>query len=318
MDKKVILIPEYVDASGREYLRERGYELLFTPDSTKETMLREISKCDGLLTRICPCGKDVLERAERLRVIAKHGIGVDNIDVDYCTQNKIQITFTPLANSEAVAEHALYMILACSKNGYAIFKHFREGHDFEMRNKIFGIELSGRTAGILGLGRIGKALARKCMGIGMQVIGYDPYVTQDQLEQGIRLCADRSEVFREADFISLHLPCNAETRGSIGAEDFAMMKKSAFFINVSRGGVVREPEMIAALLEGKLAGAGIDVFEQEPPSPDNPLFTMDNVITTPHQGGATNDAMRRMSLHAAMGIDEVLSGKPVSWPLNKI
>jgi D-3-phosphoglycerate dehydrogenase len=149
----------------------------------------------------------------------------------------------------------------------------------------------------------------------MNVIGYDPYVTQEQVAPYIQITG-REEVIRRADFLSMNMPLNDETRGAFGAREFSMMKKDAIIINAARGGLVQEDALIEALKSGTILGAGIDVFAQEPPAADNPLFTLENVIVTPHQAGSSEATLSRMSLHAAMGIDQVLNGKPVSWPLN--
>ncbi len=312
-----IVIPEPIDQKGKTYLLEKGYELDDRRLTTAEQLRESIRDSDALLIRILPCGRDVLETAARLKVVSKHGVGVDNIDVDFCTQHNIQITFAPEAVTDAVAEHALYLIFACAKNATATVRRFVDNGDFEIRNTLAGVELTGKTVGLLGLGRIGRALAQRCLGIGMEVVAYDPFVSSNSLPPHIRLL-DRDEVLRQADFVSMHLPCNDQTRGGFASREFAMMKQSAFFINVSRGGVVRESDMIDALRNGIIRGAGIDVFEQEPVSPDNPLLHMDNVIATPHQAGSTVETREKVSLHAAMGIDEVLSGKKLSWPLNRL
>lgn len=313
-----ILIPEQVSRVGIDYLTERGYSVNPGIGYSEEDIKKEIVNCDGVLTRICPLNKEVLKFAKKLKVISKHGIGVDNIDIDYCTENGIQVTYTPEVSYENIAEHALYLILACAKNGYAMSKHFRERGDFEARNKFLGVELVGKTIGIIGLGRIGGCLAKKCIGIGMKVIGYDPYISKEQLGADIRIYRDCNEVFRNADFISLHLPCNRETKGSLGIKEFELMKGSAFFINVSRGGIVIEKDLIHALKSNIIRGAGVDVFENEPVPISNELLYMENVIATPHSAGSTQESIDEVSLHAAMGIDEVLSGKPVTWPVNKL
>ncbi len=315
---KTVLVPEFIAETGKNYLLERGYTLKPGTGNTKESMMRDLKGCDGVIVRISPCSADVLAAADSLKVIGKHGIGVDNIDVPYCTAHGIQVTFTPLANAESVAEQAVFLMFACAKNATLMFKRFTLEGDFDMRNKVQSIEILGKTMGILGTGRIGQALARRCVGLGMTVLGYDPYMTQEQVGPNIKLCKNRDEVFQQADFISLHLPCTPETANSIGSRDFGLMRKTAVFINASRGGVVIEADLIKALQEGVIAGAGIDVFEKEPPSLSNPLMTMDNVVTSPHYGGGSTESMGRMSLHAAMSVDEVLSGKPVSWPVNKL
>ena len=312
-----ILISEPIAESGKKYLVERGYEIYEGTGYTKESMIQDIRGCEGMIIRINPCDKDVLEAALNLKVIAKHGVGVDNIDMKYCDKHNIQVTFTPLANGQAVAEHALYLMFACSRNVNIINKYFREGRDFQVRNRYNSVELQGKTVGIFGLGRIGRALARMCNGIGMEVIGYDPYMLQNQLSSDIELIKEKDEVLKRSDYISIHLPCSDETRGLIGFREFELMKKSAFLVNTSRGGVVVEKDLIEALEKEMIRGAGIDVFEIEPVEASNPLFEMENVIVTPHLAGGS-EAIYKMSLHAAMGIDEFFSGKPLSWPVNKI
>lgn len=313
-----ILVPEIIAGVGRKYLIDRGYKIYDGTGRTKESMIRDISDCDGLIIRTNPCDKDVLGAALKLKVIAKHGVGVDNIDMRYCDSHNIQVTFTPLANGQSVAEHALYLMLACSRNANTIYKHFRENKDFETRERYYSVELCGKEVGIFGLGRIGRALAKMCNGIGMKVLGYDPYVMQRQLGANIKLFKDYHDVLRRADYISMHLPCNNETKGLITLREFDMMKKNAFFINTSRGGVVVEKDLIKALQNGVIKGAGIDVFEIEPIEVSNPLFSMENVIVTPHEAGGSEEAVKKTSLHAAMGIDEFFSGRPLSWPLNKL
>jgi D-3-phosphoglycerate dehydrogenase len=198
-----------------------------------------------------------------------------------------------------------------------VVRKFLKENDFEVRSKVIGVELYGKTVGIFGLGRIGRSLARKCMGIGMNVIGYDPYVTQEQIGKDIQMM-DRDSVLRNADFVSMNLPCTDETRGAFGDREFSLMKKTAYFINSARGSLVREDALVKALREKVITGAGIDVFEKEPPSPESPLLNLENIFVTPHYAGSTIETTTAVSLHAAMGIDEVLSGKKISWPYNKL
>jgi D-3-phosphoglycerate dehydrogenase len=310
-----ILVPEIIAQSGRDYLLQHGYKIEDSILFSKEQLKEAVRDCDGLLIRIMKCDRDVLQEAGKLKVIAKHGIGVDNIDVEYCTQANIQITFTPLAVCNAVAEHTLFLMMGCAKRVMITIRGFVDKGDFSVRNREFGIELAGKTVGILGLGRIGCSLAKKCSGLDMKVIGFDPYVNQDN--HYIEMM-DRDSVIKNADFLSLNLPCTDETQGSFGKREFSMMKKSAYFINASRGKIVQESELIIALQTHEIMGAGIDVFEDEPPIYINPLLHMDNVFVTPHYAGSTVETSSLVALHAAIGIDEVLSGKAISWPLNKL
>ena len=312
-----ILVPEVVAASGLAYLREKGHTVVNDRITTKDALIKAIADADGMLIRTLPCDREVLDAAKKIRVVAKHGIGYDNIDVAYCTQKGVQVVFTPQAICEAVSEHALFLMFACARNSRIVIESFAGGGDFEIRNRLSSYELMGKTVGIYGLGRIGRALAKICKGIGMTAIGFDPYVKQEQIGDAATLF-ERDEVLKAADFICMTLPCTDETRGGFGGREFKLMKKTAFFVNVSRGGVVNEPEMIEALRAGEILGAGLDVFVLEPPAADNPLLHMKNVYCSPHQAGVTVESMPKISLHAAIGIDEVLNGKAPSWPVNRL
>lgn len=312
-----VVISEFVTEPAKQFLKENGYEIVQGNAVTKEDMIDLVKDCDGLLIRIAPCDKDVLDAAKNLKVIGKHGVGFDNIDVEYATQKGIWVTATPTANANSVAEHALYLMFACAKNGYALDKYLRETGEFKFKNQFIGCELEGKTLGLIGLGKIGQKIANKVLhGIGMKVIGYDPYVKKEDLIDGIELVDSKDEVFKRSDFISLHLPSIPQTRGSIGMAEFKKMKSSACFINTSRGEVVVEKDLIEALKTGVIKGAGIDVFSKEPPGKENELLKLDNVVVTPHVGGGAKESLDRMGLHAAMGIHEALVGQVPTWPVN--
>jgi D-3-phosphoglycerate dehydrogenase len=226
------------------------------------------------------------------------------------------VTFAPLSNPGTVAEHTLGLIIALAKNMIRCDRELRNGN-FNIRNQLLGTDLEGKTLGIVGMGRIGSMVAQKSMlGFSMKVIGYDPFLTKDQLLSGIDFTNDWEYIFKNSDFLSLHLPSTEKTRKIVGKNEFEMMKSSAFLINASRGEIVDEKALIRALEQSKIAGAGLDVFDEEPPEKNNPLFEMQNVVLTPHNAALTAEATARMSLHAAIGIDEVLSGKKPGWPVN--
>ncbi len=311
-----VLIPQDITEVGKAYLREKGYEIKMGSGSTVEAIKNDIVDCDAILARTASFPAEVLEAGKSLKVIGRHGAGVDNIDVERAEQLGIWVTNAPLSNADSVAEHTIALILAAAKNLPYIDKSFRNG-DFEIRNRLKGMDLDGKTLGLIGLGRIGMMVAKKAaLGLGMKTIGYDPYVFKDKVAPEIELVDKMEGVFKNADFVSLHMPATKETKSVIGKNYFEMMKTSAFLINCARGEVVNESELIEALKNKTIAGAALDVFEQEPPEIDNPLFEMDNVIVTPHNAALTQESMDRMGLHAAMGIDEVLSGKKPSWPVN--
>ena len=312
-----IYIPQYSGEAAKQYLLERGYELIEGSDKICDPAA--LAVCDGIIARAVPLIREEdLEKAPNLKVIGRYGVGVDNIDVEACTRHGVQVTNAPLSNWVSVAEHAWLFIMECAKNVTKVNELFRgEQHYFNARNTDSGIDICGRTVGILGLGRIGRRLAQYALAFETTVIAYDPFVTQEMAPAGVTMMS-RDEVLKKADFISLHLPAMPETFHSIGKAEFAMMKPTAYFINCARGSVVDEAALIEALQTGEIAGAGIDVYEVEPPAGDNPLLYMSNVVCSPHLAGATKDANDRMGLHAAQGVHEVLSGQKPTWPVNKL
>ena len=311
-----VLIPQDITDAGKNYLRDNGCVVVIGSASDLETIRREAADCDAILARTAQYPSEVLAAAPKLKVIGRHGIGVDNIDVQYCEDNGIYVTYAPLSNSNSVAEHTMFLMLCCARNAMLIDNEFRSGN-FEIRNKAKGMDLDGKVLGLVGLGRIGQMVAKKAIhGFNMKVIGFDPYVKAADLPEEIQVVGSMDEVFRQSDFISLHMPATAETRKSIGMDLFRQMKKSACLINAARGEIVNEPELIAALEQGIFRGAGLDVFEHEPPAIDNPLLAMRNVVATPHNAALTQESMDRMGLHAAMGIVDVKNGKVPAWAVN--
>lgn len=312
-----VLIPQDITELGKNYLKENGCEVIIGSASDVDTIIREVADCDAILARTALFPKEVFAAAPKVKVIGRHGIGVDNIDVKYCEENGIWVTYAPTSNANSVAEHTIYLMLSCARNASLIDSEFRNGN-FEIRNKAKGMDLEGKTLGLIGMGRIGAMVAKKAiLGFGMKVVGFDPYLKPENAPEGVTLVASKEEVFQQADFVSLHTPATPETKKSVGMAQFKLMKKGAFLINAARGEVVNEQELIEALEQGVIRGAGLDVFEQEPPAKDNKLLSMRNVIVTPHNAALTQESMDRMGLHAAMGIVDVKNGKVPAWPVNK-
>ncbi|MFK2825289.1 hydroxyacid dehydrogenase [Bacillus sp. B190/17] len=312
----VVYIPQDIEEEGKNYLLERGYQLRIGSDLLPEVLTKEVKDCDAVLTRsIAVINKEVIQAGKKLKVIAKYGVGLDNIDIEAATERGIYVTNTPEANANAVAEHVIAFILSLSKSLISADRELRSGN-YASRHQLTSIDLEDKTLGIIGLGRIGKLLAQKAAkGFGMKVIGYDPYLTAGSMHD-LDIVPNIEELFKNSDFISLHLPLTESTKGSIGSREFSWMKTSAYFVNASRGGIVRENDLVEALRTGEIAGAGIDVFEVEPPDADNPLFQLDNVIVSPHSAALTKEASVRMAVHAAMQVDLVLSGKKPQWAVN--
>ncbi len=311
-----VLIPQDVAQPGKDYLRERGYQIKMGSGVTADAIAADVVDCDAILARTASFPAKVFEAGRKLKVISRHGVGVDNIDVAKATELGVWVTFAPESNANTVAEHAIGCILTLARNFIRLDRETRAGN-WGIRDKLLGADLAGKVLGIVGMGKIGRRVAQKASrGLDMQVVGYDPFLKAEQMTEFAAPAASMEDVFRSADFVSVHIPGGAATKGIVDGKLFALMKKTAFFINASRGDVVAETDLVEALRAGTIAGAAIDVYEKEPPQRDNPLMGMDNVLLTPHNASQTRECMIRMALHAAQGIDEVLSGKRPTWPVN--
>ena len=316
--QKTVLIPQDIHEEGKLYLRERGYEIKMGNGTAPDALKKDVEGCIAILIRTALLPAEVLEAGRDLKVVARHGVGVDNIDIEAATRLGIWVTNAPESNSNSVEEHVIGLIIACARNYIRCDREFRGGN-FEIRNQLIGMDLEGKTLGIVGLGRVGSLVAKKAsLGLDMKVVGYDPYIAADKVAPGVQKMGDWDQVFKTCDFVTLHLPANSETKGIVGKREFSLMKSSAYLINAARGEIVNEAELVEALKAGQIAGAGLDVFEKEPPERDSALLALDNVMLSPHNAALTEEAMIRMATHAAQGIDEVMSGKRPSWPVNDL
>ncbi|MGE5613021.1 MAG: hydroxyacid dehydrogenase [Bacillota bacterium] len=313
---KKVLIPQKIMEFGEQYLKERGYEVIRGSADDEDTISKEARDCEAILIRMAPITPKIIDAAPKLKVIARHGVGVDHIDINYAAQKGIWVVNAPTSNFNAVAEQVMLFILGCAKKSRAIDICFRERGANEA-GKILGEEVYSKTLGILGLGRIGMQLAKKAYhGFEMRVIGYDPYIPKENLPEYIELKEDINDIFREADFVSIHMPLNNFTRGLVSEDKIKIMKPSAYLINTARGEIVDEKALISAIQNKVIAGGAFDVLNETPIQLTHPLLKHDNVIITPHTAAVTYEAMKKMGLYAAQGIDEVLSGKKPSWPVN--
>jgi D-3-phosphoglycerate dehydrogenase len=251
----------------------------------------------------------VLDRFPVLLVIARTGIGVDNVDVEAATDRGVAVVNTPDAPSRSTAEHSVSLLMALAKRHRTGLRILTTGGS--LQNEAPGIELEGKVLGLVGLGRVGAAMATICRsGLGMKVIAYDPYLpSQRAAALGVALKEDLDELLRESDFVSLHLPATAQTHRIIDARALAVLRPGTYLINCSRGSLIDEQALVEALSSGRLAGAGLDVFDPEPPSPANPLLQMENVVVTPHAASYTDDARRGMGLAAVEQVLAVLHGR---------
>jgi D-3-phosphoglycerate dehydrogenase len=262
-----------------------------------------------VIVRLFAIGRGDFEKAARLRVVAKHGVGVDNIDCVAATARGVPVLWTPGANSNAVAEHTLGLLLALARKLEDASRALKMGKPF-VREEFEGVELAGRVLGVVGLGRIGSRVAQKAaLGLGMRVLAHDPYVERAPHAGLVELCERLDDLLREADFLSLHVPLTDETRRMIDARALALLPAGARLVNTARGAVVDEAALVEALRSGRLAGAGLDVFEEEPLPASHPLASAPNVILTPHVAGMTREAMERVSEETAEGVLAVLQGR---------
>lgn len=319
-DKKRVLIPIPVNAPAEEYLTAHGYEVVSGTPTDAAWLKEHIGEYDAAVIRGTHITADILEAGlPRLKLIARHGIGCDNVDVAAATRLGIQVTFTPAASTNAVAEHTMALILALAKEVIPGDRMTKAGQWASFRRDYEGVELMSSTLGLIGVGRIGTNVAKAAAyGFGMNVIAYDPYADPRKTDPCIELLDSREAVLEQADFVSVHMPLTEETRGSIGRSFLSRMKKGAFLINTSRGEIVNEPELAAALRRHEIRGAALDVYCTEPLPADNLFRELDNVICSAHFATITGATLDRLALHSAVSVDEVLSGMEISWPVNHL
>lgn len=280
-------------------------------DSSELAGIVGLLNADGILVRTGRITREVMESSSRLRVIAKHGIGIDNIDVRAANRLAIPVLITPSANYESVAEHVLGLMLCLARDIPALDSRMREGH--WDKSDYRGVELQGKTLGLVGFGRIGRRLMELVAPLKMRVLVYDPYILSDSVPPQARLVERLEELLAEADIVSLHCPLTKETRHLIGKEQFRRMKSSAWLINTARGEIVEEEALVEALLQGEIAAAALDTFPEEPPQDVKRLCTAGRTILTPHVAGVTEESMERMGLEAARNILDVLQGRRPPW-----
>ena len=303
-------------------LLERECRVIVTEDPTEEGMIRTAADAEGILFRVRPgCPAFLMEACKRLKVVGRHGVGLDTVDIPAATRLGIAVVHAPGSNSQAVAEHALMLMLACVKRTLVIDRLTRRG-DWRPRTEDANTELGGKTLGIIGVGNIGRRVARFCGALGMRVLGYDKYVPDDEVRRrGAEPQPSLEALLPQCDVVTCHTPLTPETRHMINARTLALMKPGAIFINTSRGGVQDERALFEALTRGHLAAAGLDVFEQEPTPLDNPLLNLDNVVVSSHVAGVTREANRQMAVQVAGEMLRVLRGErpevlvnPEVWP----
>jgi len=294
-----VLVSDKLAEAGLQVLRDApGVELESRPGMSEDELCEVIGEYDGLIirsaTQVTP---RVVEAAHRLRVIGRAGIGVDNVDIPAASRRGIVVMNTPTGNSVTTAEHALALLASLARNIPQAVASMRNG-TWE-KSKFQGREIAFKTLGIIGLGNIGRIVADRAQGLKMKVIGVDPVMSSDRAaELGIEL-VEIDELFKRADFVTIHAPLTPETNNMISDAAFKKMKSSALLVNAARGGIVDEEALARAITDGKIAGAALDVFSKEPIDPNSPLLGLDNVLCTPHLGASTSEAQERVAIEIA-------------------
>lgn len=274
--------------------------------------LDEMKDADALIVRIAKCDGHAIENSPNLKVIGRTGVGYDSVDVKTATAHGIPVVITPGANNRSVAEHAVAMMFALSKNLVEAQQEMCKGN-WEIRGAKKAFELEGKTIGILGLGAIGRETAKFCEGCGMKVAAYDPFLSKEQVEgYGAVYYENYEDLLKVSDVVSIHVPLTDETKNMISKKQLTEMKKTALIINCSRGGIINETDLVEALKAGEIAGAGTDVFCSEPPKTDDPLLNCPNLIVSPHSAAQTREAVIKMAQMCVKGCLAVAEGK--KWP----
>ena len=268
-----------------------------------EQLKKELPAADAVIAGLEDYGRELIESAGHLKVISRYGVGYDKVDLKAASDNHVAVTITPGANGDSVADLAMTLMLACARN-VVVMDNGIKGRD---QARPSGVEMWGKTLGVVGAGRIGKGVAKRCTGFNMRILCYDQYEDRVfQKECGAQY-VDFETLIREADFITIHSPLTPETKNMFGAEQFKIMKKDAILVNTARGGIVDEEALYEALKNGEIRGAAPDATVDEPPC-DSPLCSLPNCILTPHAGAATKEAVSRMGLMAAQNAVDVLTG----------
>ena len=293
------------DQKAWELLEKNGCEvkkLTAAEGPIAEQLKKELPEADAVIAGLEEYDRELISACPKLKVISRYGVGCDKVDCTAAKDRHVAVTITPGANGDSVADLAVGLMLSCARNIPEMDQSIREGN----QKRPSGLELWGKTLGVIGTGRIGQGVAERCRGFHMRILGYDPYPNPSFEEKCGAKYADLETILREADVITLHVPLTADTKNMFGEEQFRMMKKEAILINTARGGIVDEAALYEALKTGEIRGAGLDATVEEPPY-HSPLCTLSNCILTPHAGAATREASSKMSMMAVQNVIDVLT-----------
>ena len=311
-NKRKVMLPHTMGREGIDIVRARDdiETVIYPAGIAQAELLPLLIDCEGIALSGTPYKQTEMDASPAMLVVARIGVGYDAVEVPALTARKVPVMTAGIANSTSVAEQAFHLMIALAKKHAALDRLVRDGR-WTDRHGGLPMEMSGKTVLIVGFGRIGMRQARRCLGFDMNVLIYDPYVDAAKIAAaGCEAVTDLDTALSRVDFVSIHCPKNPETIGMFNAARLAKMKKGAFIVNTARGGIINEPDLHAALVSGHIAGAGLDVFDQEPTPPDNPLLKLNNVISSPHMAGVTVEAVAAMAVATARNILSVLDGAP--------
>ena len=291
-----------VDQKGLSFLKENEFKVIEIENFEIQNLKEQLKDVDGILLRTTKLDKEILEHCDNLKIISRHGVGYDNVDLDFLNENKIALCITSTSNAVSVAEHVLSFFIYLTKNLSLSDSLVKEGN-FEKRSKLPNFfELYKKKVLIIGFGRIGKEVAKRCLGFDMEVYVYDPFLDNEIIIRNQCIPIEKNQGLAIADFITIHLPLNGDTKNFISQTELNVMKKNSILVNTSRGGIVNENDLCIALESKKIQGAGMDVFVSEPPESNHPFFKLDNILLTPHNAALTLECRERMSLEASQNI----------------
>ena len=310
-DKKKILIIQNINEAGPKLLTNHpDYEFEIIENINDPNLKEKIIDCDGVSLRTAKLTAEIIGYGKKIKIISRHGVGYDNIDLNICKEKKITVAITATANAVAVAEHVMFMLLSISKRKSMYDDSVKTGK-FNERNKLpKTIEIWNKNILIAGFGRIGQCLIKRCLGFEMNVFVYDPFISAEKIESfGGKKVDDLSEAVKTMDAISLHIPLNDKTKNMINLDLLKTMKKNCIIINAARGGIINEGDLDRALNDNLIFGAGLDVFEIEPPEANNPLLKNEKVFLSPHTAAFTEECMIRMGKETIQNIIDFFDKK---------
>ena len=291
-----------VDPKGLSFLIENEFKVIEIESFEIQNLKEQLKDVDGILLRTTKLDKEILEHCDNLKIISRHGVGYDNVDLDFLNENKIALCITSTSNAVSVAEHVLSFFIYLTKKLSLSDSLVKEGN-FEKRSELPNFfELYKKKVLIIGFGRIGKEVAKRCLGFDMEVYVYDPFLDNEIIIRNQCIPIEKNQGLAIADFITIHLPLNGDTKNFISQTELNAMKKKSILVNTSRGGIVNENDLCIALESKKIQGAGMDVFVSEPPDSNHPFFKLDNILLTPHNAALTLECRERMSLEASQNI----------------